>query len=160
MIRFGNRGKLSPRFIGPFEVLERLGEVAYRLTLPLSLEGVHDVFHISQLRRYVRDDNNHVLDHTELELRPDLSYTKKPMAILDRTTKERSRSSHLFWCLGAGDLREKRRGSERTLFAIAILTYFMAFGNFFLPLEFKFRGRNFLIRWVECNTLIFMPKKK
>ena len=87
VIRFGSWGKLSPRFIGPFEVLERLGEVAYRLALPPSLDGVHDVFHVSQLRRYVRDDN-HVLDHTELELRPDLSYTERPMAILDRTTKE------------------------------------------------------------------------
>jgi len=53
VIRFDSWGKLSPRFIGPFEVLERLGEVAYRLALPPSLHGVHDGFHISQLRRYV-----------------------------------------------------------------------------------------------------------
>ena len=90
VIRFGSRGKLGPRLIGPFEVLERLGEMAYRLALPPSLDGVHDVFHVSQLRRYVRDDN-HVLDHIELELRPDLSYTERPMAILDRTTKELKR---------------------------------------------------------------------
>ena len=87
MIRFGSQGKLSPRFIIPFEILERLGEVAYRLALPPSLDGVHDVFHVSRLRRYVRNDN-HVLDHTELELRSDLSYTERPMAILDRTTKK------------------------------------------------------------------------
>ena len=48
VIRFGARGKLSPRFIGPFEILERMGEVAYRLELPPSLEGVHNVFHVSQ----------------------------------------------------------------------------------------------------------------
>ena len=48
---------------------------------------MHDVFHVSQLRRYVRDDS-HVLDYTEMEFRPDLSYTERPMAILDQTTKE------------------------------------------------------------------------
>ena len=48
---------------------------------------MHDVFHVSQLRRYIRDDS-HVVDHSELELRSDLSYTERPMVILDRTTKE------------------------------------------------------------------------
>jgi len=86
VIRFGSRGKLTPRFIGPFEILERVGEVAYRLALPSSLDGVHEVFHVSQLRKYVRDDS-HVLDHSELELRPNMTYTERPMAILDRTTK-------------------------------------------------------------------------
>jgi len=61
VIRFGARGKLSPRYIGPFEILERVGEVAYRLALPPPLEGVHNVFHVSQLRRYIRDES-HVLD--------------------------------------------------------------------------------------------------
>ena len=50
VIRFGTSGKLSPRYIGPFEILERVGEMAYRLALPSSLEGVHNVFHVSQLR--------------------------------------------------------------------------------------------------------------
>ena len=52
VIRFGKKGKLSPRFIGPYEVIERIGPVAYRLALPPSLEGVHNVFHVSMLRRY------------------------------------------------------------------------------------------------------------
>ena len=67
VIRFGTRGKLSPRYIGPFEILDRVGDVAYRLALPPSLEGVHNVFHISQLRKYVKDES-HILDHSELEL--------------------------------------------------------------------------------------------
>ena len=86
VIRFGSQGKLSPRFIGPFKILERVGEVAYRLVLPPSLDGVHEAFHVSQLRKYVGDDS-HVLEHSELELRPDMTYTERPMAILDRTTK-------------------------------------------------------------------------
>ena len=86
VIRFGVRGKLSPRFIGPFQILERVREVAYRLALPPSLDGVHNIFHVSQLRKYVKDDS-HILDHSELELRPDLTYTEQPVAVLDRSTK-------------------------------------------------------------------------
>ena len=52
VVRFGKRGKLSPRFIGPFEILERVGTVAYRLALSPSMSGVHEVFHVSMLRKY------------------------------------------------------------------------------------------------------------
>ena len=52
VIRFGRKGKLAPRFIGPFEVLQRVGEVAYRLAFPPPLEHVHDIFHVSMLRHY------------------------------------------------------------------------------------------------------------
>ena len=55
VVRFDKQGKLSPTFIGPFEVLERVGAVAYRLALPLSLSGVHEVFHVSMLRKYTPD---------------------------------------------------------------------------------------------------------
>jgi hypothetical protein len=86
VIRFGRGGKLSPRFIGPFEILERVGKVAYRLALPPALSGVHDVFHVSQLRRYVRDDR-HVIDFSELSVRPDMSFEAQPVTILDRREK-------------------------------------------------------------------------
>ena len=55
VVRFGKRGKLSPRFIGPFEILERIGTIAYRLALSPSMTGVHEVFHISMLREYTPD---------------------------------------------------------------------------------------------------------
>ena len=55
VVRFGKRGKLLPRFIGPFEILERMGTVAYRLTLSPSMSGVHEVFHVSMLREYTPD---------------------------------------------------------------------------------------------------------
>jgi len=86
VIHFGSREKLSPMFIGPFDIVEQVGPVAYRLALPPSLEGVHDVFHVSQLRRHVRDDK-HVLDHSELALGSDLSYEVQPVAIIDRQEK-------------------------------------------------------------------------
>ena len=55
VVRFGKRGKLSPRVIGPFEMLERIGSIAYRLALPPSMLGVHEVFHVSMLRKYIPD---------------------------------------------------------------------------------------------------------
>ena len=65
VVRFGKRGKLSPRFIGPFEVLERVGDVAYQLALPLSLLSVHKVFYVSMLWKYTPDPT-HVMDWGEL----------------------------------------------------------------------------------------------
>ena len=61
VVKFSKQGKLSPRYIGPFEILERVGIVAYRLALPPSLSGVHKVFHVSMLRKYT-PDLTHVVD--------------------------------------------------------------------------------------------------
>ena len=60
VVRFGKRGKLSPRFIGPFEILERVGTFAYRLALPPSMSGVREVFHVSMLREYTPDPAHEV----------------------------------------------------------------------------------------------------
>ncbi|XP_020266350.1 uncharacterized protein LOC109841823 [Asparagus officinalis] len=80
--RFGIQGKLSPRFIGPFEILERIGPVAYRLALPPALSGVHDVFHISMLRKFIRDPNE-IVELSPVELKPDLTYEERPERIVD-----------------------------------------------------------------------------
>ncbi|XP_028087500.1 uncharacterized protein LOC114288215 [Camellia sinensis] len=77
-----HREKLSPRFIGPLEILERIGEVAYRLAVPPPPSGVHDVFHISMLRKY-EPDPSYVLDWTELEVEEDVSYEERLVKILD-----------------------------------------------------------------------------
>jgi hypothetical protein len=86
VIRFGSRGKLSPRYIGPFDIIERIRKVAYRLALPPSLASVHDVFHVSQLRSYVRDPS-HIIDHSELAVRTNLSFKAQPVSIVDRREK-------------------------------------------------------------------------
>ncbi len=78
---------MSPRFIGPFGVLERIGPVAYRVALPLRLAGTHDVFHVSVLRKYVFDPS-HVLDFTSLELDEDLRYQEWPVRILAQEAKD------------------------------------------------------------------------
>ena len=72
-IRFGRKGKLVPRFIGPFKVLQRVGEVAYRLALPPPFERVHDVFHVSMLRHYQLDPG-HVIRWQEVEVQENDAY--------------------------------------------------------------------------------------
>ncbi|XP_076901280.1 uncharacterized protein LOC143555642 [Bidens hawaiensis] len=81
--RFGMKGKLSPRYIGPFEILERIGEVSYRLPLPPQLSHVHNVFHVSLLRGY-NYHPLHVISYPLHKIHEDLSYEEEPEAILDR----------------------------------------------------------------------------
>ena len=87
VMRFEKKGKLSPRFIGPYEVIEKVGPMAYRLALPPDLEKIHNVFHVSMLRRY-RSDPSHVVSAETIELRPDLTYEEEPVEILAREVKE------------------------------------------------------------------------
>ena len=81
LMRFGKKGKLSPRFIGPYEVIEKVGPVAYKLALTPELKKIHNVFHVSMLRRY-RSDPSHVVSSETIELRPDLTYEEEPVEIL------------------------------------------------------------------------------
>ena len=80
--RFGLKGKLSPRYIGPFQILERIGEVAYRIALPPALSNVHNVFHISVLRGY-NYDPLHVVQYPLHKIKENLSYEVEAEAILD-----------------------------------------------------------------------------
>ena len=90
--RFKVRGKLSPRFIGPYKITERVGEVAYRLELPEQLAGVHDVFHISQLKRGLQPHDKTPLVIDGLEVKEDLTIVEYPVKILEtmaRVTRNR-----------------------------------------------------------------------
>ena len=82
VVRFGKRGKLSPRFIGPFEILERVGVVAYRLDLPSNMSGVHEVFHVSILRKYTLDPA-HVVYWGQIEVDTDGTFEEGSMCIVD-----------------------------------------------------------------------------
>ena len=86
VVRFGKRGELSPRFIGPFEILERIGTVAYRLALPPSMSGVHEVFHDSMLRKYTQDPA-HVVNWGQIEVDTDETFEEGPVCILDSRDK-------------------------------------------------------------------------
>ncbi|XP_073017811.1 uncharacterized protein [Primulina eburnea] len=83
IMKFAGKRKLSPRFIGPFEILDKIGKRAYRLALPPDLDRVHNVFHISMLRKYISNPS-HVRRHESLDLMLNLTYQKVPIQILDR----------------------------------------------------------------------------
>ena len=82
VVRFGKRGKLSPKFIGPFEILERVGIVAYRLALPPSMSGVHEVFHVPMLRKDTQDPA-HVVDWGQIEVDTDETFEEGLVCIVD-----------------------------------------------------------------------------
>ena len=86
-MRFGKKGKLSPRYVGPFPILKRVGEVAYELALPPHLSAIHPVFHISVLRKYITDPS-HIIGYEEIELQPNLSYEEQALRILDHQEKK------------------------------------------------------------------------
>nr|GEU47936.1 putative reverse transcriptase domain-containing protein [Tanacetum cinerariifolium] len=90
VVRFDKRSKLSPRYVGPFEIVERFGPVAYRLRFPQELIGVHDTFHVLNLKKFLADVNLHVpLD--EVKVDDKLHFVEEPIEILDRRVKELKR---------------------------------------------------------------------
>ena len=86
VVRFDKRGKLSLRFIGPFVILERVGIVAYRLSLPPSMSGAHEVFYISMLWKYTSDPA-HVVDWGHIEVDTDETFEEGLVCILDSRDK-------------------------------------------------------------------------
>ncbi|GJV59228.1 putative reverse transcriptase domain-containing protein [Tanacetum coccineum] len=91
VVRFGKKGKLAPRFVGPFEIIEKVGPVAYRLDLPEELNGVHDTFHMSNLKKCLTNPTLKVpLDEIRVDAK--LNYIEEPVEILEREFKKLKRS--------------------------------------------------------------------
>ena len=100
VLRFRKRGKLSPRFIGPFKIIARVGKVAYRLELPDELSGIHPTFHVSHLRKCLADEDSYV-PLNEIEVDNKLNYIEEPVAIVEeelrRVQNKTVRSYKILW---------------------------------------------------------------
>ncbi|WVZ58215.1 hypothetical protein U9M48_008503 [Paspalum notatum var. saurae] len=94
--RFGVKGKLALRYVGPFQIIERCGSVAYRLELPPHLAAVHDVFHVSQLRKCLRVPEE-VVDTSQIWIEPYLTYEEKPIKVLDQKQRSTRRKTVNFY---------------------------------------------------------------
>nr|GEV81832.1 putative reverse transcriptase domain-containing protein [Tanacetum cinerariifolium] len=91
VICFGKHDKLSPRYIGPFEIIERIGHVAYMFELPEKLCGIHNTFHVSNLKKCMPDENI-VIPLEEIQLDDKLNFIEEPMEIMDREVKQLKQS--------------------------------------------------------------------
>ncbi|GKF45676.1 hypothetical protein Tco_0135478, partial [Tanacetum coccineum] len=90
MVRFGKKGKLAPRYVGPFEIVEYVGPVAYRLKLPQELSCVHDTFHVSNLKKCLAEPNVQV-PLEKIEIHEHLCFVEKPIEIVVRDVKKLKR---------------------------------------------------------------------
>ena len=109
VIRFGKTGKLAPRYVGPFPILERIGTLAYKVELPEWLSGVHNVFHISQLRKHVHDPDSIVEEAAQenLDITPELQVRREPLKIIGKETKVlRNKKVHLVKVQWSADSRD------------------------------------------------------
>ena len=94
VVRFGKKGKLSPRYVVPFEILQMVGKVSYELKLPSELSSVHPVFHVSMFKKYIGDPK-YILPIKDLGVQDNLSYEEVPVKILDRQVKRFKRKGWL-----------------------------------------------------------------
>jgi len=138
--------KLTPRFVGPFEIVEKVGAVAYQIALPSSLSNLHDVFHVFQLWKYVYDES-HVIQVDELEVRDNLTVETWPVRIEDREVKRlRGKEIFLVKVIWVGPTGESATWESESRMKYSYLELF-PLGNF--------RGRKFFLGGESCNNLIF-----
>ncbi|WMV13398.1 hypothetical protein MTR67_006783 [Solanum verrucosum] len=115
VMRFGKKGKLSPRYIGPYQISKRMGNVAYELELPQELASVHPVFHIFMLKKCM-DDPSLIIPTENIEIKDGLSYEEIPIQILDcQVCKLRTKEVASVKSFGGTNLLKKLLGKMKRI---------------------------------------------
>lgn len=146
MIRFGKKGKLNPRYIGRFEILDRIGRVAYRLQLPQELSNVHDIFHVLNLKKCLSNDTL-VVPLDEIQLNTNSTFFKEQVEIMDREVI-RFKQSHILSsrCVGTLNVDQTLPMSAKTKWDRSTPSCLVIF-----QLQIEFRVE-ILLTWEECNN--------
>lgn len=145
-----HKNKLDPRYMGPFRIIERIGAVAYRLALPSELDKIHDVFLVSQLRKYM-SDSSHMIIYHPLQIQEDLTYQEKQVQILNEKIKQlRKKNIPLVKLLCRCNKWRKRLGSRKKK-ALFVSSFIL---RYVLVLRTK------LFEGVRTVTLIKKEKRK
>ncbi|WVZ58222.1 hypothetical protein U9M48_008510, partial [Paspalum notatum var. saurae] len=122
--RFGVKGKLAPRYIGPFQIMEQCGSVAYRLELPSHLAAVNDVFHVLQLKKCLRVPEE-VVDKSQIQIELDLTYEEQPIKILDQKQRSTRRRTINFYKVQWSNYSEEEATLEQEEFLQTKYTGFL-----------------------------------
>ncbi|XP_040987688.1 uncharacterized protein LOC121235409 [Juglans microcarpa x Juglans regia] len=116
VFRFGKKGKLSPRYVGPYEILERVEAVAHRLDLPAEFQGIHNVFHVSFLKKRFEKHIPTIVDTRDISLQPDQTYEEIPIQIINWKDKEfRNRKIPLVKVCGGVTMSKKLFGRRKSI---------------------------------------------
>nr|GEW17216.1 putative reverse transcriptase domain-containing protein [Tanacetum cinerariifolium] len=159
VMHFGKKCKLAPRYVEPFEILERIGHVAYRLRLPKELSEVHDTFHVSNLKKCLADDSLHVpLD--EIKIDTTLHFVEEPVKIMDREVKTLTRSKlsivKVCWILKRGSkfTWEREDHMKARLNSHSHCSYTSRF-HLLLPTQYSYHDVR-LSQMVVCSIILLM----
>jgi hypothetical protein len=151
--RFDIKGKLAPRYIGPYPILDKYGPMSYRVELLARLLGVHNVFHVSQLKRCLKPPTDVVIKDT-IPLEPNLTYKAYPIKILDQQDRVTRNKTTRFYKIQWNEHSEDERGNVRTFYEPTTPTSFHQ-GNPPPPIAFipSFQSWNeIFFKGEGCNT--------
>jgi hypothetical protein len=136
---FGIKGKLAPRYIRPYKILEICGPVAYKLLLPPQMAAIHDVFHVSQLKKCIKIPTE-IVETQAIKIEPDLSYVEQPIQILD--TKERvtrRKKVKMYKILWNHHTEEEATWKQNLIFSRIFQLFFQPIPKSNRPIFFRFR---------------------
>ena len=163
MQRFGVKGKLAPHYIGPYPIVERCGPIAYRLNLPAKFSAIHNIFHVSQLKKCLRVPTE-AIDSDTIQLESDLTYPEHPIKILDRKDRVTRRTTNRFYKVQWSNHSEDEATWEQEEFLKAKYPDFLSshpgtspFNLLFLYVSIVPESRGVIpLRGEGCNTPVLV----